>query len=83
MDNSQTDSPLTAPAGVTAADSLRPLLIVVPTGSGKSELSLELARRLDQPVEIINGDSMQMYRGMDIGTAKRSEEHTSELQSRI
>ncbi|TWT28226.1 tRNA (adenosine(37)-N6)-dimethylallyltransferase MiaA [Planomicrobium sp. CPCC 101110] len=42
--------------------------IVGPTASGKTALSLELAKRLDG--EIINGDSMQIYRGMSIGTAK-------------
>jgi tRNA dimethylallyltransferase len=42
--------------------------IVGPTASGKSDLALALARRL--PVEIIVADSRQVYRGMDIGTAK-------------
>lgn len=42
--------------------------IVGPTGSGKSELALTLAERFDG--EAINADSMQFYRGMDIGTAK-------------
>ena len=58
-------------AGPRAAGSLAelPLVAVVgPTGSGKSELALELAERFDG--EIINADSMQFYRGMDIGTAK-------------
>ena len=46
-----------------------PLLGVVgPTASGKSELALALARRL--PVEILVADSRQVYRGMDVGTAK-------------
>ncbi|MEP6561819.1 MAG: tRNA (adenosine(37)-N6)-dimethylallyltransferase MiaA [Nakamurella sp.] len=39
-----------------------------PTGTGKSELALELAQQLSG--EIVNADSMQLYRGMDIGTAK-------------
>lgn len=42
--------------------------IVGPTGSGKTELALALARRL--PVEIVVADSRQVYRGMDVGTAK-------------
>ncbi|MDP9468894.1 MAG: tRNA (adenosine(37)-N6)-dimethylallyltransferase MiaA [Chloroflexota bacterium] len=42
--------------------------IVGPTGSGKTELSLALARRL--PIEILVADSRQVYRGMEIGTAK-------------
>ncbi|MGN6681082.1 MAG: tRNA (adenosine(37)-N6)-dimethylallyltransferase MiaA [Streptosporangiaceae bacterium] len=42
--------------------------VVGATGAGKSELSLRLAAALDG--EIINADSMQLYRGMDIGTAK-------------
>ncbi|MBG6223941.1 tRNA dimethylallyltransferase [Arthrobacter sp. CAN_A2] len=42
--------------------------VVGPTGSGKSELGLALARRLDG--EVINADALQFYRGMDIGTAK-------------
>jgi tRNA dimethylallyltransferase len=47
---------------------VRPLAIVGPTASGKSELGLELALRLGG--EIVNIDAMQQYRGMDIGTAK-------------
>lgn len=46
-----------------------PLVAVVgPTGSGKSELALQLAERFNG--EAVNADSMQFYRGMDIGTAK-------------
>ncbi|NUP74765.1 MAG: tRNA (adenosine(37)-N6)-dimethylallyltransferase MiaA [Sinomonas sp.] len=47
-----------------------PLVIAVvgPTGTGKSDLSVELALALGG--EIVNADSMQFYRGMDIGTAK-------------
>lgn len=43
-------------------------VITGPTASGKSRLAMELARIV--PIEIINADSMQVYRGMDIGTAK-------------
>jgi tRNA dimethylallyltransferase len=42
--------------------------IVGPTAAGKSRLAVELALRMNG--EIVNGDSMQVYRGMDIGTAK-------------
>lgn len=47
-----------------------PVLIVVlgPTGSGKSSLALDIAERLGG--EIVNCDSVQLYRGLDIGTAK-------------
>ncbi|MEO6142715.1 MAG: tRNA (adenosine(37)-N6)-dimethylallyltransferase MiaA [Dermatophilaceae bacterium] len=44
------------------------IAVVGPTASGKSGLALALARRLDG--EIVNADAMQLYRGMDIGTAK-------------
>ena len=44
------------------------IAIVGPTATGKSELALTLAQRLDG--EIVNADAMQLYRGMDIGTAK-------------
>ena len=45
-------------------------IIVGATATGKSELALDIAERIDG--EIINADSMQLYRGMDIGTAKLS-----------
>ena len=48
----------------------RVIAVVGPTATGKSELAVALAQRLDG--EIINADSMQLYRGMDIGTAKLS-----------
>ncbi|MDP9270911.1 MAG: tRNA (adenosine(37)-N6)-dimethylallyltransferase MiaA [Chloroflexota bacterium] len=44
--------------------------IIGPTASGKSELAMALAQRL--PLEILVADSRQVYRGMDIGTAKPS-----------
>lgn len=46
----------------------RPIAIVGPTGTGKSALALDIAERLGG--EIVNADAMQLYRGMDIGTAK-------------
>lgn len=45
--------------------------IIGPTASGKTALSIRLAKEING--EIINGDSMQIYRGMDIGTAKITE----------
>lgn len=47
---------------------ITPIAVVGPTASGKSALGIELAQRLDG--EVVNVDSMQLYRGMDIGTAK-------------
>ncbi len=49
--------------------------IVGATGTGKSDLALRLAETLrgtGNPAEIVNADAMQLYRGMDIGTAKLS-----------
>ena len=52
------------------------------TASGKSTVAFELARRLSRdgrPVELVNVDSMQVYRGMDIGTAKSSADEQAEV----
>ena len=48
------------------------IIIGGPTAAGKSDFALKLAKELGG--EIISGDSMQVYRGMDIGTAKPSAE---------
>jgi tRNA dimethylallyltransferase len=48
------------------------------TASGKSALALEVARRLGD-VEVVSADSMQVYRGMDIGTAKPSPAEQAEV----
>ena len=52
----------------------KPTVIVIagPTASGKSNLAVELAKRIDG--EIVSADSMQIYKDMDIGTAKVTEE---------
>ena len=55
---------MTAPGTVVA--------VVGPTAAGKSALSIALAHALDG--EVVNADSMQLYRGMDIGTAKLTPE---------
>jgi tRNA dimethylallyltransferase len=57
----------------TIAGRQRIVVIVGATGTGKSDLSLELAHRLADEgaeAEVVNADAMQLYRGMDIGTAK-------------
>jgi len=56
---------------MTAPARTRVGFIVGPTGAGKTALALEAAQRLG--AEIINADSRQVYRGMDIGTAKPSQ----------
>jgi tRNA dimethylallyltransferase len=47
-----------------------PILLLGPTAGGKSALAIELAQRIQGGGECISADSMQVYRGMDIGTAK-------------
>ena len=49
---------------------MQPKLVVItgPTASGKTALGVMLAQRLGG--EVVSADSMQIYRGMDIGTAK-------------
>src|ERR1700723_2777236 len=51
-------------------NSASPIFIAGPTAVGKSEIALALAEKLGG--EIISADSMQVYRGLDIGTAKPS-----------
>jgi len=57
------------------------LIICGPTASGKSELALRLAHALN--AEIVNADSMQIYRGLDIGTAKPSLSQQSEIRHHL
>ncbi|MEW1549999.1 tRNA (adenosine(37)-N6)-dimethylallyltransferase MiaA [Streptomyces tsukubensis] len=52
----------------SAAPAPRVIAVVGPTAAGKSDLGVFLARELGG--EVVNADSMQLYRGMDIGTAK-------------
>ena len=54
------------------------LALVGPTASGKSAVALELARR-HRDLELVSVDSMQVYRGMDIGTAKPSPAERGEI----
>ena len=48
------------------------IVITGPTGVGKTKMSIELARKYN--AEIINGDAVQVYRGLDIGSAKVTDE---------
>ena len=53
------------------------IVIVGPTGVGKTKLGIELAKKIDG--EIINADAMQVYIGLDIGTAKVTEEEKENI----
>jgi tRNA dimethylallyltransferase len=59
---------MTSRAGARGAADRRAILLMGPTGSGKTELAMRLAETL--PLDIISVDSALVYRGMDIGTAK-------------
>lgn len=61
--------------------SKQPIYIVGPTASGKSALAVALARKFDGV--IISADSMQIYRGLDIGTAKESESVRKEIPHKL
>jgi tRNA dimethylallyltransferase len=59
--------------GAESDQALPPLLVIVgPTGVGKTAVALKLAAAL--PLEVVNADSRQVYRGMDIGTGKPTAE---------
>lgn len=65
------DSPAPGPAGAlppTTPAEVPVIAVVGPTATGKSDLAVALAVRLG--AEAVNADAMQLYRGMDIGTAK-------------
>src|SRR4051812_35757472 len=60
----------------------KPLLVILgATGSGKSELALELAARVHG--ELLSVDSMQVYRHMNIGTAKPTREEQARVRHHL
>ena len=60
----------------------KPIAIVGPTAAGKSALAMELAR-IDDSIELLSVDSMQVYRGMDIGTAKPTISEQQEVRHHL
>jgi tRNA dimethylallyltransferase len=58
------------------------LAIVGPTASGKSDLALAIARR-HPDVELVSADAMQVYRGMDVGTAKPTAAERAEVRHHL
>jgi len=68
------------------APAARLIAIVGPTGAGKSDLALQIAEHVIMAggkAEIINSDSMQFYRGMNIGTAKLSLDERNGIQHHL
>jgi len=55
--------------------------VIGPTATGKSDLAVALARRMD--AEIVNADSMQLYEGMDIGSAKLVEDQRGGIRHHL
>jgi tRNA dimethylallyltransferase len=65
----------------SAAPAARVIAVVGPTAAGKSDLGVFLARQLNG--EVVNADSMQLYRGMDIGTAKLTPQERGGVPHRL
>ena len=63
--------------------SVRDKVVIIsgPTSAGKSEIAIEVARRMGS--EIVSADSMQVYRGMDIGTGKLSEDEMGGIRHHL
>ena len=60
---------------------MRLIAVVGPTAAGKSDLAMALARAYDG--EIVNADAMQLYRGLDIGTAKATPAERAEVSHHL
>lgn len=61
---------------------MKPIIVIIgPTGVGKTKLSIELAKKLDG--EIINGDSVAIYKKLDIGSAKPTPEEQKVAQHHL
>ena len=73
---------MTAPHRLLPEGAPPPLAIVGTTASGKSSLAMALARHRGD-VELVSVDSMQVYRGMDIGTAKPTEAEQAEVRHHL
>ena len=71
------------PMPTTASRDLAPLVVIGgPTATGKTALAIALAERLiagGRPAEVISADSRQVYRGLDIGTAKATAEERARV----
>ena len=78
----QPDAVLFTDAAGCAARARRPLVVVGPTASGKSEIAMGVARLIGG-AEIVTLDSMQIYRGMDIGTATPTAADQSEVRHHL
>ena len=59
----------------------RAIVIAGPTGVGKTKISIDLAKLLN--AEIISSDSAQVYRGLNIGTAKISKEEMQDVEHHL
>ena len=57
------------------------IVIVGPTGVGKTKLSIELAKHFNS--EVINGDSVQIYKDLNIGSAKVSEDEKQGIKHHL
>ncbi|MBT4530956.1 MAG: tRNA (adenosine(37)-N6)-dimethylallyltransferase MiaA [Phycisphaerae bacterium] len=63
---------------------MRPIILILgPTAGGKTSLSIELANRLEGGGECIIADSMQVYKGMDIGTAKPTQDEQQQARHHL
>ncbi|HUP86299.1 MAG TPA: tRNA (adenosine(37)-N6)-dimethylallyltransferase MiaA [Acidimicrobiales bacterium] len=62
---------------------MNPLVLVGPTASGKSAVAMAIARLRGPRVELVSVDSMQVYRGMDVGTAKPTAEERAEVRHHV
>ena len=60
---------------------MKPIIILGPTAIGKTDLAISLTKKID--AEIISADSMQIYKFMDIGTAKPSKEEQKEAKHHL
>ena len=69
--------------GLSTLDGLDYIAIVGPTGVGKSTCALMLARAYPNEFEIVSCDSVQVYRGLDVGSAKVSESVRSEIKHHL